>query len=313
MNQAFGDMPATDPRAFLREAEPQRRLDYLVGRASMAPSPYNTQPWRFRSRDAEVVDLQWDPDRRLAQADPNGRLLFVALGAALENFLIAARDLGYKPKLTPFPEGEEGTTAVRIALGEAGALPEPDPRVDLQARRRTAHGRLSGPVEPVLRDALNALDLPGAELSWAEDVWKDALAGHAAVTASRQWRDPAYRRELVSWLRKDHGELEERRDGMAMTRFRRFPDWLARAVRGAMINLPALFDPKRKTGRRIRQAPALVVLATPEGDGRAQWLAVGRAYQRVGLELAHAGHAMGPEAVLTASEPARAETANLLR
>ncbi|MEF8793322.1 hypothetical protein [Thiohalorhabdus sp.] len=313
MSDASGDMPATDPRAFLRDAEPQRRLDYLVGRASMAPSPYNTQPWRFRSRDAEVVDLQWDPDRRLDQADPNGRLLFVALGAALENFMIAAGDLGYQPEVVPFPEGEQGPTAVRISLGEPGTLPEPDPRVDLQARRRTAHGRLSGPVEPAVRDALDHLDLGEAELSWAENVWKDALAGHAAVTASRRWREHAFRREFLAWLRKDHAELEERRDGMAMTRFRRFPGWLAKVGRRAMLYLPVLFDPERKTGRRIRQAPALVVLATPAGNGRPQWLAVGRVYQRIGLELAHAGHAMGPEAVLTATESARAETANILR
>ncbi|HKJ70443.1 MAG TPA: hypothetical protein VKA55_01645 [Gammaproteobacteria bacterium] len=313
MAEEAGDMPATDPRAFLREAEPQRRLDYLVGRAAMAPSPYNTQPWRFRAKDPAVADLQWDPSRRLSRADPSGRLLFIALGAALENFLIAARDLGYAPELEWFPDGEEGPTAVRIALGEPGELPEPDPRVDLQARRRTAHGPLTGPVEPAVRDALEALDLGEVALSWAEDHWQDGLAGHAAATASRQWRDPAFRRELLAWLRKDQGELEERRDGLALTRFRRFPGWLARGVRRTMDHLPALFDPRRKTGRRIRRASALIVLSTPGGDGRRQWLAVGRAYQRIGLELAHAGHALGPEAALTAGEEARAETGRILR
>lgn len=307
------DIPATDPRAFLRDAEPQRRLDYLVGRAAMAPSAYNTQPWRFRAKDPAVVDLQWDPNRRLAQADPSNRLLFVALGAALENFLIAARDLGYHPELATFPEGEDGPTAVRIHLGEPGELPEPDPRVDLQARRRTAHGALTGPVEPAVRETLDHLELGEVTLTWAEDAWQEALAGHAAQTASRRWRDAAFRGEFIAWLRKDHQALEERRDGMALTRFRRFPRWLARLAVGAMRRLPGLFDPKRKTGRRIRRAPAMIVLATPGGDGRAQWLAAGRAYQRIGLELAHAGHALGPEAALTATEDARAETGRLLR
>lgn len=309
-----GDTPGTDPRAFLREAEPQRRLGYLVGRAAMAPSAYNSQPWRFRTAkgDADTVDLQWDPARRLPRADPEGRLLFLALGAALENFLIAAADLGYAPHLDWFPEGEAGSTAVRITLGEPGELPEPDPRVDLQARRRTAHGPLTGPVEPAVRHNLEQLDLGPVTLSWAEDRWRDALAGHAAETASRRWRDPAFRRELATWLRKDRRELDARRDGLPLTRFRRFPGWLAALVKGAVMHVPALLDPKARTGRRIRRASALVVLATPDGDGPGQWLAVGRAYQRIGLELAHAGHALGPEGALTAAAEARAETGRLL-
>jgi len=313
MTDESADIPATDPRAFLREAEPQRRLDYLVGRAAMAPSPYNTQPWRFRAKDPTVVDLQWDPSRRLTAADPVGRLLFIALGAALENFLIAARDLGFQPELAWFPEGEEGATAVRVRLGEPGPLPDPDPRVDLQARRRTAHGALTGPVEPAVRQALEKLDVGEVRLGWAEEHWQEALAGHAAETAGRQWRDPAFRRELLAWLRKDQAALEAERDGMALTRFRRFPGWLAQGAKRAMRYLPGPFDPKGKTGRRIRQAPTLLVLSTPDGDGRRQWLAVGRAYQRIGLELAHAGHALGPEAALTATEEARTDTAEILR
>jgi nitroreductase len=303
----------TDPRAFLREAEPKRLLDFLVGRAAMAPSPYNSQPWRFRSKDPAVVDLQWDPERWLARADPEGRLLYVALGAALENFLVAARDLGFAPELDWFPDGEGSTTAVRIQLGRPGELGEPDPRVDMQARRRTAHGPLTGPLEPSVRDAVDGMAMAGVTLAWAEGEWQEALAGHAAETASHQWRDPAFREELVAWLRKDRGELEVRRDGMALTRFRRFPGWLAKGLRRAMVRLPGLFDPQARTARRIRRAPALVVLATPEGNGRRQWLEVGRAYQRLGVELARWGHALGPEAALTATEEARSETGRLMR
>ena len=300
-----------DPREFLRSAEPQRRLDYLVGRAAMAPSPYNSQPWRFRSKDPARVDLQFDPQRRLAEADPEGRLLYVSLGAALENFLIAAADLGFAPELEWFPEGEEGATAVRIHLGEPGPLPEPDPRVDLQARRRTGHGPLTGPLEAHVRTAVSGLDLGEVELVWVADEAREALAELAGQAASARWRREGFRRERLSWLRKDSAELEERRDGFRLSQRDRFPQWLATGVKRALQNAPALFDPGRPVAKRLRRAPAVIALTT-EADGRRQWLETGRAYQRVGLELAHAGISLGPEGLLTAEPATRAETARIL-
>ncbi|MFA9461295.1 hypothetical protein [Thiohalorhabdus methylotrophus] len=300
-----------DPRQLLHDAEPGRRLDYLVGRAGMAPSPYNTQPWRFRSKDSAVVDLQRDVSRRLPEADPEGRLQFLALGAALENFLIAAADLGHAPTLEWFPEGEEGATVARIRLGEPGALPDPDPRVELQALRRTAHGPLHGTADTAMREMVGSLELEAVRLDWVAEAGREAVADLAAEAVGDQWRRPAFRRELLHWLRKDTAALEEYRDGMPLLRRRRVPGWLAEAVRRAMLRMPGLFHPKRKAARRMRKAPALLVLATERDDPRG-WLAAGRAYQRLGLELAHAGVALGPEAVLTADPGVRPRTAELL-
>ncbi|HKL76916.1 MAG TPA: hypothetical protein VJ985_00915 [Gammaproteobacteria bacterium] len=300
-----------DPREFLRSAEPQRRLDYLVGRASMAPSPYNVQPWRFRSKDPARVDLQLDASRRLAEADPEGRLLYLSLGAALENFVIAAADLGFAPELEWFPDGEEAPTAVRIHLGEPGSLPEPDPRVDLQARRRTGHGPLSGPLEAHVRTAVSGLDLGEVELVWAADEDRAALAELAGRTASARWRRPAFRQELLDWLRNDAGELEERRDGFQLVSRENLPGWLAGGMRRALYHAPRLFDPGRRTAKRLERAPAVIALLTPE-DGPGHWMAAGRAYQRVGLELAHAGISLGPEGLLTAYPETREEAKHIL-
>ncbi|KPV39423.1 hypothetical protein AN478_09610 [Thiohalorhabdus denitrificans] len=305
-----GDLPP-DPRQLLHDADPKRRLDYLVGRAAMAPSPYNTQPWRFRSKDPAVVDLQRDEQRRLQEADPDGRLLFLALGAALENFLIAAADLGFAPELEEFPEGEEGATVARIHLPEPGPLPEPDPRVGLQAVRRTAHGPLHGPADEAMRQAAEGLDLEGVHLDWVAEAEREPLIAIAVEAVTRRWRRRAFRRELWRWLRKDAAALEQERDGMALTNRRRLPGWVAAGARQAMLRVPGLMGPGRKAARRLRKAPALLALST-EGDGAGYWLATGRAYQRLGLELAHAGVALGPEAALTADPEARRRTAELL-
>ncbi len=300
-----------DPRRLLREAEARRRLDYLVGRAAMAPSPYNTQPWRFRSRDPEVVDLQWDPRRHLREADPDRRLLYAALGAALENLLIAARDLGYEPGLEWFPEGEEGSTVARVRLGEPGPLPEPDPRVDLQVRRRTGRGAMLGPVEMAVGKAVEGLDLGEVALDWIPAEARRELGRIAGEAASRQWGHPAFRRELVAWLRDDRAALDEQRDGVALTHLKRLPAAAARALRQAILHVPGPFDPGRRSTRRLFRSPAAIALSTP-GDGPQWWTATGRAYQRLGLQLALAGLDLSPEAILTNDAEARRRTAAIL-
>ena len=300
-----------DPRELLRDAGPERRLDYLVGRASMAPSPFNSQPWRFRSRDGAIVDLQWDSQRKLAATDPEGRLLTIALGAALENFLLAARDLGLDPAVECLPEGATGTTLVRLHMGEPGPLPEPDPRVQLQVERSTGTGNMRGPVEPQISTALEALDLdPVAALSIPEEL-REALAQTAGDVASDRWGQRAVRSELARWLRTDRRAWEEHRDGLVLSRRRRLPGWLGETVRRLIVRAPRFFDPGKGTVRRIRQAPGLLALHT-ETDDTDAWLATGRAYQRLGLQLAHVGLDLAPESVLIATPEARQRTAELL-
>ena len=305
------ERPSGDPRQLLREAEPQRRLDYLVGRATTAPSPYNTQPWRFRSKDPGVVDLQWDPRRHLREADPDRRLLFTALGAALENFLLAARDLGFEPVLEWLPDGEEASTVVRIRLGEPGPLPEPDPLVDLQVRRRTGRGIMVGPVESAVEEAVEGLDLGEVVLDWIPAEARRELGRIAGEAASRQWGRPAFRRELVAWLRDDRKALDRLRDGVALTRLKRLPGGPAWVLRRAILHMPGPFDPGRRAARRLSRAPAAVALSTP-GDALRDWLATGRAYQRLGLQLAHAGLDLSPEAALVNDPEARRRAAEVL-
>src|SRR5262245_13404626 len=74
----------------------------LIGAAVLAPSEWNTQPWRFEVEHASLR-LVADPARLLPWTDRDSRGVMVSLGGALENLLIAARAYGLRPTVEYFP------------------------------------------------------------------------------------------------------------------------------------------------------------------------------------------------------------------
>src|SRR6185295_15944150 len=104
MNAPF---PA-DPWA-LREADYRalasrdERLKHLVRYAMLAPSNRNSQPWRFTvGRDQITVHADLSRWQRIS--DSHQRELYISLGCALENLLIALEHFGFGHHVTLCPE-----------------------------------------------------------------------------------------------------------------------------------------------------------------------------------------------------------------
>ena len=74
----------------------------VVSAAGMAPSLFNTQPWRFRLCP-DRIEVYPDLGRRLIAHDPEDRELRIACGAALFNLRLAVHAHGVTPVvcLTP--------------------------------------------------------------------------------------------------------------------------------------------------------------------------------------------------------------------
>lgn len=70
-------------------------ITQALASAVKAPSPYNTQPWRFVV-DGSRIDLFLDRDRVLHVADPDAREARLACGAALCNLRLALRAAGHE-------------------------------------------------------------------------------------------------------------------------------------------------------------------------------------------------------------------------
>jgi hypothetical protein len=261
--------------------QPVPRDRELVRFATLAANSHNTQPWIFSARGNEIV-IAPDSARRCPVVDPDDHHLFVSLGCAAENLLLAASALGWRAN--PIVDGNRIVIALEQARPETSALANAIPL--RQSTRAPFDGR---PVAPdMLHQLENACREPNVsailmtERTAIADVTDYVLEGNSA-----QMRDKAFMRELMSWMRFNETDAVATMDGL----FSRasgnpsLPAWLARPL------LQFFFTESgenRKYRAELDSSAGVVVLAADHSDP-SHWIAVGRACQRFGLQATALG------------------------
>ena len=80
----------TGRQPFQMDPAKAAQLRELIRYTTLAANGHNTQPWKFALQQ-DAVEIHPDLTRRLPIVDPNNRELWISLGCALENLLVAAR------------------------------------------------------------------------------------------------------------------------------------------------------------------------------------------------------------------------------
>lgn len=265
---------------------PRRLVEQLVRAAAAAPSMHNTQPWRFRVReDGRVIELRADPQRQLSYADPAGRAVHIACGAALFNLRLAAAAAGREAVARLLPDPASPLLLARVRF--SGPYRAGHSELELYAaieRRHTNRQPFSGrPVPPaVLADLAAAAGLEGAVLHFPDHGEAARLLHLAGDAELAQLADPAYRAELGRWAGGQRG-----RDGIPGAALGPVPAGGLPPVRDFTPGQPAA------SPARFEESPQLAVLSVHHG-GRAGWLRAGQALQRVLLTATVAGIAASP-------------------
>ncbi|MFC5952392.1 Acg family FMN-binding oxidoreductase [Pseudonocardia lutea] len=250
-----------------------RQLRDAVEAASRAPSLHNTQPWRFRLT-ADGIELHADRSRQLTVADPSGRELRIACGAALYNLRLALTGHGVRPLVTLLPDPACPDHVATIRRGGARP-PTPEQRRLLEAvpRRRTnrrpfTDAEVPTPARHALRRA--ALD-EGAWLDLVADpVQRVELGALARQAHERQMADPEFVAELERWT----GQDEDRVDGVPAAAGGPLPrpnaTWVLRDYSGGT----------GPTADGVEAEPLIAVLSA-YADGPREEIRAGQAMERV--------------------------------
>jgi len=193
-------------------------FEYLVMCASLAANPHNTQPWRFRLFQ-DRIEVYADRERNLGAADPQRRMLLMALGCAVENMTVAATQLGYRSRV-------ELDAGQRFALDGhcatvwlAAGFPRRHPWFEALFRRQTTRSPYS--PEPVAetfqRDLDRLCDFPGIALSWYRSPSQGLAVGELVRRSARTFvADAAGYRDGMEWFRLTRDQWERRGDGIAI-------------------------------------------------------------------------------------------------
>jgi hypothetical protein len=223
--------------------------------------------------------------------------MMLALGASLENMVIALRAWGRRPSVTYFPQGDHNPLVATIGWG----APEP-PHDQLLfsaiPQRRTNRRDYDGRgLYMESRAALSAQIPPDVRLHWIDE--RDRIHDVAEIvrTATEaQLKDEPVQKEQFGWTRFDD-QAERRGDGIAFDDldFGGPVSWFA----GHTFNPKSLFErfgvgsAIRKARGAVRSAGALALLTTPS-TGPLAWLNAGQAWERFALRATSLGIAHQP-------------------
>jgi len=137
--------------------------------AAAAPSPHNSQPWRFRCTPG-AIELYADTTRTMPDADPDHRELLLACGAALLNLRLAIRALGVHPAVQLFPDSNQPDLLAVVRLqGRSPAGPVDRRLAEAIARRRANRRPLAATTVPL--SLLNGL----RQAAKIEQAWMATL------------------------------------------------------------------------------------------------------------------------------------------
>ena len=175
-------------------------------RATMAPSVYNTQPWRLVLRPG-ALDVEADQSRRLRVLDPSGRQMLMSCGGALFNARVALRASGYEPTVELDPDWTRPQVLARVTTRDvqpASHSNEADiGRLDaeIELRRTNGHTFASATVPPDVLDQLRAAaSSEGAQLVAVVRSVDRLSVAHLTQRANAQYQaNPAYLAEQRAW------------------------------------------------------------------------------------------------------------------
>lgn len=269
-----------DPRA---AGDGDALLHELVRCATLAASSHNTQCWRFRIA-GDVITILPDFARRCAVVDPDDHHLYVSLGCATENLVQAAGAWGR----TAEPQFDAaGRGAVRVTLARGGAA---SPLAAAIPDRQCTRSEYSGQALDVAE--LKRLEVAGTGrgvrvLLLTESAAMELVLEYVAAGNTAQLDNPAFVRELVSWIRFSDAEAVRTGDGLAgrAAGSPSVPRWLGTRL------LPFLLRPRTENDRCARQvrSSAGIAVFVSDADDRVHQVEAGRCYQRFALQATALG------------------------
>lgn len=251
----------------------------LIRMATLAASSHNTQPWTF-SVGPDGITIRADPARRCPAVDPDDAHLYRSLGCAAENMVHAASTQGIAAAVVVDGDRRE----VTVNLSARTDAPPSDLAAAILTRQCT---RAEFDGEPVDASDLATLERAGtlgtARCLMITDTERLGEIGRLVTRGNlAQLSDPAFRRELVSWVRFNPTVALATGDGLAgrATGQPAIPTWLGTGLQRLILKADkqAALD-----ATRLASSAGVALLLAP-GDGIVEWIDAGRAYQRFALQ-----------------------------
>jgi hypothetical protein len=257
----------------------------LVRYATLAPSSHNTQCWKFAlDGTGQAITLLPDLARLCPAVDPDQHHVFVSLGCALENLTHAALAHGLKGDVLFDP----ATDAVRVSLAPTAA--QSSDLFKAIAQRQCTRGDYD--AKPLTNAELAMLQRAGSSdsvrlLLLTEQAAMAQVLDYIVQSNTAQMADPAFVKELKTWIRFNGQDAVRTRDGLynAASGNPIVPTWIGDLAFRWFYTPQSEND---KIVRQVRSSAGIAVFVGQTAD-KAHWVEVGRCYERFALQATALG------------------------
>ena len=260
---------------------------FLVESAIKAPSGHNTQPWKFEQIDNRII-INPDFNRSLPVVDNDNHELYISLGCALENLLIAAKQKGYVCKVQ-YPEKSGSSINVELNKDDSGKV-ETDILFDEIFKRQVTKSKYNNKHLPadVLKQLSSCFNFKGISLLILDGKRNFEKIIPTIIEANNfQFKNREFLNELVCWIRFSNNEAEKKKDGiwsatMGMPGLGRF---LGSVVMKFFVT--AKSEEKRLVDL-LEHTQGLAIFISDTNNAEV-WVKTGQSFQRFGLTATHLG------------------------
>jgi hypothetical protein len=253
-------------------------MRYLVHHAVLAANSHNTQPWLFRTGERH---LEIAPDRRRETrvVDPDNHHLFASLGCAAENLSLSALAAGANADIA-FVSDAAG---LRVDLERAS--PAKDPLFTAIRNRQCTRADYDGRGVDAANLAMleQAAAVPGCRvILLTEKPVMEKVLDLIVAANSAQISDPAFMRELKSWIRFNAASAVATGDGLyaACSGNPALPTWLGNRLFDRVVTAKG---ENAKCISQLRSSAGIAIFVSDANDP-AHWVQAGRSYQRFALQ-----------------------------
>lgn len=259
-------------------------LEELVRMATLAANSHNTQPWVFRLTDRQISILP-DVSRRTPVVDPDDHHLFVSLGCATENLVIAGRAIGHASDVV-IGAGTEPRIDISLSPSQPAGQ-ELYQAIPLRQSTRALYDGQSISTTDMDLLATAAKEEGVSVQFFTASAERDAILEFVIQGNSAQMDDPAFVQELSHWLRFSPASAIETGDGLfgACSGNPVLPDWIGQRLFSMVFRKTAENDKYRD---QIRSSAGIAVFVGDRADPE-HWIRVGRSFQRFALQATALG------------------------
>lgn len=259
----------------------------LVEFATKAPSGHNTQPWIFKLSES-AIEIHPDFRQALPVVDQNHRELYISLGCAAENLIIAANEFGYEADFSIIENAGEHTF---ISIKLLKNNPLKDYLFDQIDKRQTNRSIYTSDTIPdfTIRKIENLSQKQNINIQFYKRDSKEfnILKQLVAEGNTAQMMDEAFKRELLEWIRFNKKQANKYKNGLtnSVMGTPSTPSFIGKPIVKSFLKP----EKQNKSDMQKINSSSHLVLFTVEQNNPVGWIQVGRVLERFLLETTRFG------------------------